>query len=60
MPSTDPDVLPPHSLCFYQETDQPDKLPGKFEIFQLTLYCSTENRTFITEKICLPPLHSEI
>lgn len=34
MPSTDPDVLPPHSLCFYQETDQPDKLPGKFEIFQ--------------------------
>ena len=31
MPSTDPDVLPPHNLCFYQGTDQPDKLPGKLE-----------------------------
>jgi hypothetical protein len=31
MPSTDPDVLPPLNLCFYQGTDQPDKLPGKLE-----------------------------
>ena len=30
---TDPDVLPPHSLCFCLETDQPDNSPGKWGIF---------------------------
>lgn len=34
--SRDPDVLPPHNLCFYQGTDQPDRLPGKGDIFSKT------------------------
>lgn len=34
MPSTGPDVLPPHNLCFYRGTDQPDSSPGKIEIFK--------------------------
>lgn len=27
--SRDPDVPPPHNLCFYQEIDQPDTSPEK-------------------------------